>query len=172
VAWLRTALTAALIFTAVLLQLTVLPLLRLPGSTPDLVAVTVIALGFAAGPVRGAAAGFVAGLVLDLVPPADGLIGLSAVVLVVLGYLAGLLGRPDRSPFVSVALTALLSAGVVLGFAMVGGIVGDPRVSWDRVPMLLLTQAGYALVLAPFVVPVVGALWRRVDPPAPRYERV
>jgi len=73
---------------------------------------------------------------------------------------------------VSVALTALLSAGVVLGFAMVGGIVGDPRVSWDRVPMLLLTQAGYALVLAPFVVPVVGALWRRVDPPAPRYERV
>jgi hypothetical protein len=53
---------------------------------------------------------------------------------------------------------------------MVGGIVLDPRVSWDRIPGLVLTQAAYAAVLAAFVVPGVGALWRRVEPPTPRYE--
>jgi hypothetical protein len=69
-----------------------------------------------------------------------------------------------------VGLTAVLAAGAVLGQAMVGGIVIDPRVTWDRMPMLLLTQAAYAAILAPFVVPGVAALWRRVDPPPPRYE--
>jgi rod shape-determining protein MreD len=167
----RWLLVGALLVTATIIQLTVLPLLRLPGAVPDLVGVTVVALGLAAGPVRGAATGFAAGLLLDLVPPADGILGLSAVVLVVVGYLAGLLGAdPDRSPLVTVGLTALLAAGAVLGLAMVGGIVIDPRVTWDRIPMLLVTQAAYAAILAPFVVPGVGALWRRVDPPPPRYE--
>jgi rod shape-determining protein MreD len=169
VAWLRAATMTALVVTAVLLQLTVLPLLGLPGATPDIVAVTVIALGLAAGPVRGSVAGFAAGLLLDLMPPADGLLGLSAVVLVVLGYLAGLLGQTERSPFAAVGLTALLASGMVVGLALVGGVVGDPRVSWERFPGLLLTQALYALALAPFVVPLVGALWKRVDPPPPRY---
>ena len=53
---------------------------------------------------------------------------------------------------------------------MVGGIVIDPTVTWDRIPMLLLTQAAYAAILAPFTAGAVGALWRRVDPPPPRYE--
>ena len=167
----RWLLIGALLVTATIIQLTVLPLLRLPGAVPDLLTVTVVAIGLAAGPVRGAASGFAAGLLLDLVPPADGILGLTAVVLVVVGYLAGLLGADtDRPPLVTVGLTALLAAGTVLGFALVGGIVIDPRVTWDRVPLLLLTQAAYAAILAPFVVPGVGALWRRVDPPPPRYE--
>ena len=102
-AWLRGLLTVALVVTAVLLEITVLPWLHLPGAVPDIVAVTVAALGYAAGPVRGAAAGFLAGLLLDLVPPADGLLGLTAVVLVVVGYLAGVAGgiqdRPKPSPW-------------------------------------------------------------------------
>lgn len=167
----RWLLAGVLVVTAVILELTVLPLLHLPGAVPDVVTVTVIALGLAGGPVRGAATGFAAGLLLDLVPPADGVLGLTAVVVVVVGYLAGLLGADaDRSPLVTVGLVALLSAGAVLGQAMVGGIVIDPRVTWDRMPMLLLTQAAYAAILAPFVVPGVAALWRRVDPPPPRYE--
>lgn len=168
--WLRAALMALLLLTAVLVQLTVLPLLGLPGATPDVVAVTVIALGFVAGPIRGAVAGFAAGVLLDLLPPADGLLGLTAVVLVVVGYLAGLLGQTERPPLVSVAITGVLAGGIVLGFALVGGVVADPRVSWERVPGLTLTQAAYALVLAAFVLPLVGWLWRKVDPPPPRYD--
>ncbi len=64
----------------------------------------------------------------------------------------------------------MLAGAATLGAALLGGLVGDPRVSWDRVPGLVLTQAAYAVVLAAFVVPGVAALWRRVDPPPPRYE--
>jgi rod shape-determining protein MreD len=171
VAWLRALLTVALVVTAVLLEVTVLPWLHLPGAVPDVVAVTVIALGYAGGPVRGAVAGFAAGVLLDLVPPADGLIGLTAVVLVVLGYLAGLLGADQGRPaLVVVGATGLLAGAGVLLQALVGGIVADPRVPWDRIPGLVLTEVVYALVLAAFVVPLVGWLWRRVDPPAPRYD--
>jgi len=171
VAWLRTALTVALVVTALLLELTAMPLLHLPGATPDVLTVTVVALGLVAGPVRGAATGLAAGVALDLVTPADGVIGLTAVVLVVVGYLAGLLGGDrDRSPFTTVALAGLLAGGATLSFALIGGLVADPRISWARVPGLVLTQTAYAVVLAAFVVPGVAWLWRRVDPPAPRYE--
>jgi rod shape-determining protein MreD len=148
----------------------VLPLLGLPGATPDLVAVTVIGLGLVGGPVRGTIAGFGAGLLLDLLPPADGLLGLSAVLLVTVGYLAGLLGQSERSPLSSVLIAGVLSGGIVLGYALVGGVVADPRVSWERVPGLLLTQVAYAVVLAPFVLALITWLWRKVDPPPPRYD--
>jgi len=171
VAWLRALLMLALLVTAVLLEVTVLPWLHLPGAVPDVVAVTVAALGYAGGPVRGAVAGFSAGVLLDLVPPADGLVGLTAVVLVVVGYLAGLDGADQARPaLVVVGATGLLAGGAVVLLALVGGVVADPRVPWDRVPGLVLTQVVYATVLAAFVVPLVGWLWRRVDPPAPRYE--
>jgi rod shape-determining protein MreD len=169
-AWLRPILLGILVLTALLVELTALPLLGLPGAVPDAVAVTVVAVGFAAGPVRGCVVGFAAGLVLDLAPPAAGILGLSAVVLLVAGYLAGLLGGTERSALSTVGLSGVLSAGTVLGLAMVGGLVADPRVSWDRVPGLVLTQLAYSLVLAAFVVPLVGVLWRRVDPPTRRYD--
>ena len=46
---------------AVIVEVTLLSRLGLPGATPDLVVVTVVALALAMGPTQGAAAGFVAG---------------------------------------------------------------------------------------------------------------
>jgi len=98
-------------------------------------------------------------------------LGLTALVLVVIGYFAGLLGGDrDRSPFLTVAIAGLLAGASTLAFALVGGLVADPRITWDRVPGLVLTQTLYAVFLAAFLVPGIAALWRRVDPPAPRYE--
>jgi rod shape-determining protein MreD len=160
-AWLRALLAVVLVLTALVIELTALPLLRLPGATPDILAVTVIALGFVGGPVRGAGIGFLAGLLLDLSPPSAGVLGLTAVVFVIAGYVAGTLGAErDRGAFATVGITGLLAAG----------LVGDPRISWDRVPGLLVTQLVYSLVVAAFVVPLVTVLWRRVDPPTSRYE--
>ena len=172
-AWLRAALMVALVVTSVLLELVVLPWLHLPGATPDVVTVTVIALGMVGGPVRGALAGFGAGLLLDLVPPSVGLVGVTAVVLVAVGYAAGLLGQEGaRAPLVQVGIVGLLSGAAVLGQALVGTVVGYDRVAWDRVPLLVLTQVVYALVLAAFVVPLVTWLWRKVTPSGPRYDLV
>jgi rod shape-determining protein MreD len=170
-AWLRALLAVVLVLTALVIELTALPLLRLPGATPDILAVTVIALGFVGGPVRGAGVGFLAGLLLDLSPPSAGVLGLTAVVFVIAGYVAGTLGAErERGAFATVGITGLLAAATTLGIALVGGLVGDPRISWDRVPGLLVTQLVYSLVVAAFVVPLVTVLWRRVDPPTSRYE--
>ena len=169
--WVRAILVGVVLVTALLIQLVALPLLHLPGATPDLLLVTVVALGLAGGTSRGASAGFAAGLLLDLAPPADGVLGMSAVVLTVVGYLAGMLGeRPDRPAVATIALVGLLAGGAVLALALLGGVVADPRISWDRLPGLVLTQALYACVLAAFIVPGIAALIRRVEPVAPRYE--
>jgi rod shape-determining protein MreD len=171
VAVVRVVLVAALLATVLLLQLTVLAFFDLPGATPDLLLVTVAALGLAAGPGRGAVAGFCGGLLLDLAPPATGLLGLSALVLTVVGYVAGVLGeRRDRSAVVTTVQVALLAGAAVVGYAIVGGVVADPRIAWDRVPVLAVTQVLYAGVLAAFVVPLVALLVRRLEPTDSGYE--
>ncbi len=168
---LRGVAVLVLLLTALLLQLTVLPRFGLPGATPDLLLVVVAALGLAGGEVRGAGAGFAAGLALDLVPPADGVLGLSALVLTAVGYVAGVWGyERDRGALLTIGAVSGLAAAAVVGYAMVGGVVADPRIVWERVPLLVGTQALYAAVLAAFVVPLVGALVRRLAPQDTGYE--
>lgn len=167
----RVALVVVLLLTALLVQLTVLPLFGLPGATPDVLVVVVAALGLAGGENRGALAGFGAGLALDLVPPSYGVLGLSAVVLTVVGYVAGYQGqRTDRPALLTIGWVALLAGGSVLGYALLGGIVSDPRISWERVPLLVVTETLYAAVLAAFIVPAVGVLVRKLEPVDSGYE--
>jgi rod shape-determining protein MreD len=83
----RAVLSALLVAAALVLQLTVVNRLALPGGgTPDLVLLVVVALGLAGGPVAGALTGFCAGLSLDIAPPASQLIGQYALVFCVVGY--------------------------------------------------------------------------------------
>ena len=51
-------LVGTLVTTAVVIQVTLLSRLGLPGATPDIVVVTVVAIALATGPVQGAVAGF------------------------------------------------------------------------------------------------------------------
>ena len=79
-----------LIFIGILVQLTVLDGLRLPGGgVPDLVLVLVAALALAQGPLAGLVIGFAAGLCLDLAPPGSALIGQYALVFCLVGWVAG-----------------------------------------------------------------------------------
>ena len=83
----RAVMSAVLLAVAILVQLTIINGLRLPGGgVPDLVLVVVAALALAGGPVPGAVAGFCAGLCLDLAPPASGVIGEYALVFVIVGW--------------------------------------------------------------------------------------
>ena len=77
----RVAFSAALLLLAILIQLTVLGNVRLPGGAgPDLVLVVVVALALTGGPVEGMLGGFCAGLALDVAPPATHLVGQYALV--------------------------------------------------------------------------------------------
>lgn len=163
-AWRRGLLVTALLVTSVLVELTLLTRLGLPGATPPLVLVTVAGIALTMGPGAGSVSGFAAGLILDLVPPADGTIGLTALTLAAVGYVCGVVLDPhDRPVLPTLAVVGTAAGAAVLLRAAVAGLVGDTRVLWDDVPSLVLSSVIYAVVLAPFVVPVVGWLARRLD---------
>ncbi len=160
----RVLVLTVVILTALLLQLTVLSRLPLPGATPDLLLVIVVGVGLAFGPAGGAATGFTAGLLLDIVPPAAGVLGLDALLLAAIGYACGLLDDSDDRPVLVVLGTvATAGAAYILGTAALGSLVGDARVLWDDVPVLVLTEILYAVILATFVLPVLAALARRPE---------
>src|ERR671924_2425757 len=91
----RILLSSTLVVVALMLQVSVLARLHLPGAVPDLLLLTVLGLAMVYGHVGGALIGFGAGLLADLAPPADHAAGRYALVLCVIGYLAGL-AKPDK----------------------------------------------------------------------------
>jgi rod shape-determining protein MreD len=161
----RIVVAVGLLVVALAGQVTMLTRLPLPGATPDLVLVTVVALALAYGPAFGLVAGFGAGLATDLVPPADGAIGRWAFVLTLVGYLAGL-ARVEirRSAFVPLIVAAAAGALSVVGYALLAALSGDPHVTRAALVAVLPTAVLYDVVLSPFVVPAVLLLAERVEP--------
>ena len=158
---------AAVVLTALLLQVGVVNRLRLPLGHPDLVVVAVVALALVAGPLPGTVIGFVAGLTADVIPPADHTLGRLAMAYAVVGYAAGLLeDLEERSVVTTVLVVAAASAAAVLIFAGVGALLGDSRIDADSVTGSLAAIVAYDVVLAPFVVPLVSGAARRLEPAA------
>ena len=163
----RLLLAAVLVAAALAVQLTLLTRLPLPGATPDLVLLVVVGLALAIGPTFGLVTGFGAGLAVDLVPPADHEIGRWALVLTVIGYLAGLAqAETRRSALVPLAVVAFAAAGSVLLYAGLGALMADPSVTWVAVSGLLPTAVAYDVVLSAFALPAVLAAVHRVGPKA------
>jgi rod shape-determining protein MreD len=161
----RVVLAVVLLIAALAAQLTILSRLPLPGATPDLVLLVVVALALAHGPAFGLVAGFGAGLASDLVPPADHTIGRWAFVLTVVGYLAGLAkNETRRSAFVPLIVVAVAAASSVLLYAGLGALMSDTHITWVAVSEILPTAVLYDVVLSAFVVPAVLALADRVEP--------
>ena len=153
----RVILSAAGVIVALLLQLTVVNRLPWPGAgTPDLVLLMVVALGLNGRPAAGAVTGFLAGLSLDIAPPASYLTGEYALVFCVVGYGCGLLrGLCGDSVWRSVtAAVAAAAAGEALVSA-VGLLVGDPQVSWLAIRHVLPSSVAYDAALSPFVLYLV-----------------
>jgi rod shape-determining protein MreD len=158
----RVLLSVAMVLTAAVLQVTVVNRLPLPGAGPDLVLLVVVALGIVVGPTSGAVIGFGAGLLVDLMPPTSTEVGRWALVLCIVGCLAGQVQLDARrSVWVVLGAVAGLSATAALLYAGVGVLFGDPRVTSELVVSTTVSLVLYDLLLAPFVVPGVIALARR-----------
>ncbi|MEV8290025.1 MULTISPECIES: rod shape-determining protein MreD [Streptomyces] len=162
----RTLLSVTLVVVALVVQVSVLARLQLPGAVPDLLLLVVVALALVYGHTSGALIGFGAGLLADLAPPADHAAGRYALVLCLIGYLAGL-AKPDSGQL----RTALGPMVVVVGaavtttllYAGVGALVGDTAARHVGLTNLVVTAAIYDLLLAPFTVPLIMALARRAE---------
>ncbi|MGH3310292.1 MAG: rod shape-determining protein MreD [Streptomyces sp.] len=162
----RILLSTTLVIGALLVQVSVLARLQLPGAVPDLLLLVVLGLAMVYGHTTGAVIGFAAGLVADLAPPAEHAVGRYALVLCVVGYIAGLT-KPDtgqhRSATVPMLVVAIAAVSSTLLYAGVGTLVGDAAAAQAALLPLLLTAALYDLLLAPFVVPLIMWLARHTE---------
>jgi rod shape-determining protein MreD len=162
VTW-RIALRIALIIAlAVVLQVSFFSFLDLLGSTPDFLSVVVVSLGLLGGGMVGAVCGFAAGLLLDSVLLQT--LGVSSLVLLSIGYLAG---RYREGFEISNSLTpALLAGGLTLlgtaGFAAIQLMLGVET----PVSLLILREIVVKGLLAFLLALPFYPLIRRIVRPA------
>jgi rod shape-determining protein MreD len=149
----RAILSPVLLAASLVLQLTVVNRLPLPGTGPDLVLLTVIALSLCGGPAAGAVTGFGAGLALDIAPPGSYLIGQYALVFCVIGYLCGRLrGSLNHSAQLTIALAMAAAAAGEVASAVLGVVLSDPQVTWSAVGHVLPPSVVYDVAVTPFVL--------------------
>lgn len=158
----RLMLGVASVLTVLLLQVTVVGRLPLPGVAPDLVLVLVVAFALSEGPMSGLVTGWCAGLLADALSAHE--LGRLALAYALAGYVTGMLqdetARSTLQPFAAVALGACIALGA---YTMVGLLLGDPRITLHAVVANAVSAVPYDVVLTPFVVPLVGGLVRRID---------
>jgi rod shape-determining protein MreD len=163
---LKALFTATVLLLSVVVTTALLSRLPLPGATPDAVLVAVIAIGLAGGVRWGLVAGFAGGLLLDLAPPAVTPIGTHALILCVLGAVSGRWSQRSQR---GVGTTLLLVAGSAVAAqvlrAAMGLMVRDGRVDAVTTPLFALTGAAYAVILAPFLIPLVVFAFARLRSP-------
>jgi len=116
-----------LLLVAALIQVSLVTPISVASGHPDVVLVFVVALALLRGPLTGSAAGFLAGLLLDVA--SFGSLGLSSLVLTLAGYWSGRFGEATTRtspypPLIAVAFaTVWLTVGSALLHFMLGGDV-------------------------------------------------
>lgn len=161
----RGALFTLLVLLAVVLQLSFFSSFSYEGVVPNLVLLVVVAAGLVRGPEFAAFLGFIGGMAIDLVPPADHVAGRWALALVLVGYLAGRI-RQDSGRSSVVAL-ATVAAGSFVGtsvFALSGMLLRDPAIPVAEALRVIPIALVYDLLLAPFVLPAAMRMFRRMQP--------
>jgi rod shape-determining protein MreD len=154
----RTWRVVALIALTVVVQVVLLPHVRLAGRVPDLGLVLAVAIAFDHGPEQGAIVGFVAGLGFDLFLSTP--IGLTALSYALTAYVVGVLqGGMLRAPrWFTPVIGFLAGLGGGLLFVGIGLLAGVDGVHGNRAFATVVIAAIYDGLLAPFVFILVGAL--------------
>jgi rod shape-determining protein MreD len=168
----RKAVTAAVfavaIFVAVVVQLTVVNRLPLPGAAaPDLVLLLVAAIAVTTSPLTGAVTGFAGGLALDIAPPAAHYAGEYALVFCLAGYAAGRVSQVifnlsggERDPISAFTVMVGATAAGEAGKAALGMLLSDPDVTGAVVSRVLPGAILYDLLLSPLVFWLVTRVTR------------
>jgi rod shape-determining protein MreD len=150
---------------ALVLQVSLFPHLAWQGIVPNLCLLVVVAAALTRGAQFAAVLGFVAGVTLDLAPPADHVAGRWALALVVVGYVAGRM-RQDARPSAT-AVVATVAASSFIGtsvFALSGLVLRDPAMAIPDLLEVILVAVLWDVLLTPFVLPLVMAMFHRLEP--------
>jgi len=154
----------ASIFVATLLQAGLAPYMSIGGVTPNFLLLVVVTLALTTGPTEGAVAGFVAGLLFDML--GTGPLGPMALVLSATGYFAGLLHEQMFAEGwllpITVLAIAALSAEVAYGLLL--GLLGEGAPFWQSFFTKMLPAAVYNTALALLVYPWLARFLRHERP--------
>jgi rod shape-determining protein MreD len=162
---LRALVALVAVAVALVLQVSVFPHLAWDGIVPNLCLLVVVAAALTRGAQFAAVLGFVAGVALDLAPPADHVAGRWALALVVVGYVAGRV-RQDVRP-TATAVVATVAASSFVGtsvFAISGLVLRDPSLGVGDLLEVIAVALLWDILLTPFVLPPVMAMFRRLQP--------
>ena len=161
----RALLAAAAVGVALILQVTFFPHLAWDGIVPNVCLLVVVGAALTRGPHFAAVLGFVAGLALDLAPPADHVAGRWALALVVVGYVAGRVRRDTQPTATTVLATVAASSFVGTSiFALSGLVLRDPAIGIPELLEVVLVGVMWDLLLTPLVLPPVMAMFRHLEP--------
>ena len=155
------ALTVALV-----LQVSVFPHFAWHGVVPNLVLLVVVGAALVRGAEFAMVLGFIAGVLLDLAPPADHVAGRWALALLVVGYVAGRVAPDARAS--AGAVVATVAACSFLGtsvFALSGLVLRDPAVGIPDVLQVIAGAVVFDVLVTPLVLPLVMGLFLRLEPP-------
>lgn len=169
---LRAAVVTLMIVLAVVLQAVFLPPLAWNGVVPDLALLIVVSAGLVRGPDFGATCGFLAGLLLDLAPPAEHTVGRWVIALVLVGWLAGRVRGEGRRPVGVLVTVAACSFVGVSVYALMGAALGDPVGSVAEMLGVIGAAVLLDVLLTPLVVPLVMRVLGRFDEDARRDARI
>ena len=169
----RWAVTVALVALALVLQVSFFPHVAPDwlgdGVVPNLCLLVVVATALVRGPEQAAVLGFVAGVLLDLAPPADHVAGRWALALVIVGYVAGRV-RPESGSGggpTATAVVATVAASSFVGtsiYAITGLVLQDPAVSIGDVLPVIVAGVFWDVLVAPFVMPVLMRVFALLEP--------
>lgn len=157
----RALTTSLALVAAIVLQVALAPQIAVFGVVPNLVFLVVVTLALLEGPVTGCVAGFVGGLLFDLLGAS--VVGPYALVFCVAGYVAGLLQANMFAEGwllpVSVVLIAGVGAEITYGVIMSVLDIGLPF--WSALVRIMLPGAVYNTALAVLLYPLMTRVLRR-----------
>ena len=151
--WMRLGLVFLL---ALLVQLTVFVDVRIAGVAPELLALVAVIAGFFVGPERGPVIAFAAGLLWDIYLPTP--LGVSAITFAVVAFAVGSLneGLFHDTRGQLVAVCGLASAAAVVGYALLGSIVGESGLIGTQMLVVAVLVGAINAVLAPLAAPLMA----------------
>ena len=166
----RAGMVVALVTVAVILQVAVFGLFSVNGVVPNLALIVVVAASVARGAQFGAVVGFLAGLMLDLAPPADHVAGRWALAFVLVAVLAGRVRADVRTnPLAGLATVAACSFVATSVFALTGVVLGDQTLPTGQMVQVIGIAVLWDVVVAPLLLPGLIALFERTRRPELAY---
>lgn len=149
------------LFVAAVLQVSIAPHLAVLGVAPNFILLVVVTLALVEGPVAGCAAGFAGGLVFDLL--GAGPLGPAALVLCVVGYLAGTLHAAMFAEGWLLPVTVVLVASLVaeLGYGVLLAVLGQASGFGVAFVHVMAPSAVYNTALAFLFYPWLARLFSR-----------